>query len=381
MKIIIVLLIVYTVVEAINLATKKFAFLNLKYIRSMDRYRCFKGENLVMSTQLSNKKLLPLTFIEVKEKIPVELEYETTDNLETSAVHNYHYSTMAVLPFQKITRRYNIRCGSRGRFSFSSLRISVGDVFGLKTYTMEMEDPVEILVYPSIHPLNELIVNYKNPMGDVSVKRWIIDDPNLIRGIREYTQDDPQSRIHWPSTARTGRLMVKNFDFTSSQKAIVLMNVETSKPFWVNIGGEKIEKAITITASLCSELIKHGIASGVYTNSDINGPYLNEPDFVYPSCTNGQMTRILELLAKITYSMHYTFEDLLAKTLRSSQSDCHYIIVTPIITEDMVMLLNALIAKGCMVSTVVLTNKNIDMLPKNINIYKSREEEAELEAI
>lgn len=381
MKTIIIFIVIYGAVELVNLLIKKFAFINFKYSRTLDRYRCFKGESIVLSAAAENKKLLPLSFVEIIEDMPAQLNYEINANVRNEAGRNNHYSTMTLLPYQKIIRKYNIVCPLRGRFPFSSVKINIGDLFGLRTYSMDIENPVELLVYPPVKPLNDLIIDCRNPMGDVSVNRWIIEDPTVITGIREYTSYDPLNRIHWPSSARSGRLMVKNFDFTSNQKAVVLLNVETSKPFWMQIDSDAIEKAITITASVCNELIHAGIAAGVCTNSDINGPDARETNFVLPSCTNEHMTEILELLAKVTYSPHQSFEDLLSMMLPNLHSDTHYIIVTPIITEQMAETISTMLKKYIAVSMISLTDQNINLLPDIMDIYTAKKDGAELEAV
>lgn len=381
MKTLVILIAIYGAVEFLNLLIKKYAFRNFKYTRTLDRYRCFKGESIVMSASAENKKLLPLSFVEAIEDMPVELNYEVNDNIKNEAGRNSHYSTMTLLPFQKIVRKYNIKCGSRGRYSFSRIKINIGDLFGLRTYSMDVENPVELLVYPNMEPLENLLVDFRNPMGDVSVKRWIIEDPTIITGIREYTPYDPQNRIHWPSSARSGRLMVKNFDFTSSQKAEILLNVETAKPFWVRIDSDTIERAVTITASVCSELIRSGIAAGACTNSEINGPDIKEKNFVLPSCKDDHMTEILSLLAKVTYSPHESFEDMLLRMLPNFYSDTDMIIVTPIITEQMADIINLLLKRAIRVSVISLTEDNISILPENIGIYTAKKEGARLEKI
>lgn len=381
MKTLIIFIAIYGAVELTNLLINKFAFNNFKYFRTLDRSRCFKGESIVLSAAAENKKLLPLSFVEIVEDMPSQLNYEINDNVKNEAGRNNHYSTMILLPYQKIVRKYNITCPERGRFSFSSVKVNIGDLFGLRTYPMDIENPVELLVYPPVKPLKDLIVDYRNPMGDVSVKRWIIEDPTIITGIREYTSYDPLNRIHWPSSVRSGRLMVKNFDFTSNQKAVILLNVETSKPFWVQIDTDTIENAITITASVCNELIECGIAAGVCTNSDINGPDTRESNFVLPSCTNEHMTEILELLAKVTYSPHQSFEDLLSGILPNMHSDTHYIIVTPIITEQMAEIISIISKRSITVSMISFTEKNINLLPDIMSIYTVKKGGAELEAV
>ena len=48
--------------------------------------------------------------------------------------------------------------------------------------------------------------------GDVLVKRWIMPDPFLVGGLREYRAGDPMRSVHWGASARTGRMQVKTYD-------------------------------------------------------------------------------------------------------------------------------------------------------------------------
>lgn len=380
METILLLIVIFFILQLINYFTRKYAHTNLSYSRYLSRYACFPGDKFVLTVQMINKKLLPLPFVEIVEKIPDDFEYEMPSKMEHTQGYSYHHNTMMFLPYQKITRRYTIMCSKRGRYYFDSIAVSVGDYLGLKTYSREYESPVEFLVYPPIIPLSSLIIDCRNPMGDVSVKRWIIDDPSIIMGIREYTQNDSFNRIHWASSAKTGQLMVKNFDFTSDRKVVVLLNIETSKPFWVKIDGNKIEAAVNIAAAISSELLNSGISAGMYTNGALGGFFSGEGNYIPPSCGDVHLQAILKLLARITYSIQQPFEEALSGIIQSLRTDCRYIIITPIITDEMAQLIGIMNGKTG-VTVISLSTMNMDMLPKSVSIFTVKEGGIELEAV
>lgn len=360
--------------------TKKFAFNGLSYRRSLDKHKMFPGHSFTLTTEITNKKLLPLPFVKVTEKMPYEFDYEVDDNTERFSEYIYHHTTMMLLPYQKITRKYTLSCSKRGRYSFSSVRIKAGDFLGLSDYTREYQNSLEVLVYPEIIPLKRLIIDFRNPMGDVSVRRWIIEDPNVIMGIREYTNSDPFNRIHWPSSAKLNQLMVKNYDFTSDRKAMILLNIETSKPFWVKIDWAQIENSVKIAASISNDLVNAGIAAGIHTNAALSGLLHHEGNHINPSCSQNQLTSILELLARVTYSIQEPFEETLLKAVQSYNMGLRYIIITPIITGEMVELIH-LLAKSSGVTLITMTRENIKNLPEDVGIFTLREGGIEIEAV
>lgn len=380
MEIIVLLVALFGLYALLSWLTKKYAFSRLSYYRSINKHTIFPGDSFTLSVNVINKKLLPLPFIEISEKMPSELEYEILDNVELGTEYNHHISTMMLLPYQKITRMYRVGCGKRGRYSFSSVKITAGDYLGLKTFSRDYEDDMEILVYPEVKHVGKLIIDYRNPMGDVSVKRWIIDDPNIIMGIREYTGNDPFNRIHWPSSAKLGELMVKNYDFTSDQRAVILLNIETSKPFWFRLDAEKIEKAVEIAASISSELIDGAVATGIFTNASLSGYNFHDGNYIEPSSGNGQVQRILELLARVTYSIQDSFEDILHRVLESQQTGIRYIIITPIMSDEMLKLIRS-INELSGVTVIALSPEKLELLPGSTSVYTIREGGAELEAV
>ena len=104
------------------------------------------------------------------------------------------------------------RCEQRGVYTLGPLSARTGDPFGLFRYEWREDNIRQIVIYPPLVQLPPLVI----PQG----QRGGLSRADLLQqhvtpsvgGLREYIQGDPPSHIHWPTVARTERLMVKEFD-------------------------------------------------------------------------------------------------------------------------------------------------------------------------
>ena len=68
--------------------------------------------------------------------------------------------------------------------------------------------------------------------GDITVRRWINEDPFYPAGVREYRPGDEMRRINWKAVARTGDLQVNQFDYTADRKLYLLVSMWKSRKRW-----------------------------------------------------------------------------------------------------------------------------------------------------
>ena len=114
---------------------------------------------------------------------------------------------------QPVMTRYSFRPMRRGRYRWNEVSVKGTDTLGLQSTTKLYEtEPAELIVYPTPIPINVDI----RPSGGIGVSesesgqyRGAGIEP---RGVREYVPGDPQRYVHWASTARTGKIMVKEFE-------------------------------------------------------------------------------------------------------------------------------------------------------------------------
>ncbi len=103
-------------------------------------------------------------------------------------------------------------CYRRGRFMLGPVTLYSGDPFGLFLLKREVHLASHMVVYPPTFSLP----NFSPPIGQVAggdaLRRRTHYITTNVAGVRDYVPGDSFNRIHWPSTAHTGRLIVKEFE-------------------------------------------------------------------------------------------------------------------------------------------------------------------------
>jgi uncharacterized protein (DUF58 family) len=154
---------------------------------------------------------------------------------------------------------YAVRSHLRGRHHLGPLGVQVQDPFGLANRNAVLEGTADLVVLPAVHPLS----SNRQPSSGVGSEG---EQAQLISlhgeddvTIREYRDGDDLRRIHWPATARTGDLMVRQEDRPAQRRAIVLIDPRPSAH-----GGSgassSFEWAVTAAASVAVHLCDSGYA-------------------------------------------------------------------------------------------------------------------------
>ena len=114
----------------------------------------------------------------------------------------------------------------RGHHNFGPLEARLGDPFGLFPRTIRVAPVRSVTVYPRIHHIEDLGAVWSGGSnGDIGHGR-IVDAPPDVATVREYLPEDGFGRIHWRSTARTGRLMSRSFDTRNSADVLIVLDLQ-----------------------------------------------------------------------------------------------------------------------------------------------------------
>lgn len=117
-------------------------------------------------------------------------------------------------------------CTQRGRFRLGPTTLISGDPFGIIRMSRQVASTSEILVYPQTVDLpNFRLPSAELPGGQATRARTFNVTPNVAT-VREYAPGDSMNRIHWRSTARTGRLMVKEFELDPSADVYLVLDMQ-----------------------------------------------------------------------------------------------------------------------------------------------------------
>jgi|YNPMSStandDraft_1061717.scaffolds.fasta_scaffold00080_17 uncharacterized protein (DUF58 family) len=355
----------------LNRLSKKYTLLGVTYQREISKRILEIGEDFHITTVVENRKILPVTFLQIIERFPAGLEYKFRADQFKTVEFLYHTITMFLLPFQRIKRIYTAVCHKRGRYIFEDVSLIGGDLLGLNTFVKSIRYNQEIVVLPKSIDLERELVPYGNYNGNLSVQRWIIDDPTMIIGIKEYTGLEPAKTIHWPSSLKSGNLMVKKFDFTLENTAMIILNVECDKPFWVDIKPDDIERCISIARGVMEKFESMGMPYGFATNSIMHGLPANR-NIVYPSSGISHLESLLECLGRASYSISLTFEELLSRLNRHDISCSTYVIITPKVLDSYVGHINSLASELEEVILISLKDENMEFISDSILKYTDR---------
>jgi uncharacterized protein (DUF58 family) len=180
-------------------------------------------------------------------------------------------------------------CTRRGLYTLGPVTIRLGDPFGLFQASWRQTGTRTFLVYPPLFDLPGLNL----PRGAVSgASRTSLRSQQTttnVATVRVHQPGDSLNRIHWPSTARTGSLMVKEFDLEPSGNLWIVLDLHRQ---WHAGQGDQstLEYAISIAGSLAHKVLNENRAVGLVA-------YGAAPVVVQPDKGMRQLRRILEHLA------------------------------------------------------------------------------------
>ena len=234
--------------------------------------RAFFGETLTLAISVENQKLLPLPWLEIEDEIPEQLTLLTGRAAPTYKVNRVALvNTFSLWSFQRVTRRYRLRCTARGVYTFGPATVRSGDPFGWLTREERVQARETLLVYPLVAPIESFDLPPRHPFGERATPRRLLEDPLRIAGVREYVLGDDPRRIHWKATARAGELRSKIYEPSSQYRLFILLDINTYKESWMGLDPEIQELTIAAAASLGMWALDEGYAVGLLANSLMMG--------------------------------------------------------------------------------------------------------------
>lgn len=357
----------------INSLSKKYILSQISYFRELSKKTLEIGEEFFITTIVENKKILPVTFLQIVEQLPSIVEYKFKTEKFITKDFLYHTMTFFLLPFQRIKRRYVATCKSRGRYIFGEISLFGGDFIGVNVSTKTFNFNQDIVVLPKKINVEKSLIPHGNYNGDMSVRRWIIEDPTMIIGIKDYTGQEPAKTIHWPSSLKYGKLMVKNFDFTYENTAMIILNVECTRPYWLKIDEEAIESCISITRGVGEIFEERKIPFGFVTNALIYGLLLGE-NVIHPSSGEYHLNTFLEYLGRTSYNVSIPLENILREFSGKNFLISTYVIITPRVLKEYVPYINSFYNDLNRVILISFKSDDLDLISDRIMKYTIRKE-------
>lgn len=243
-----------------NWLYRKYALQNVRYRCYLSRNQVFEGEEIELVEELENGKWLPLPWFKTEITASRWLDFAGAQSQLTDK-SRFVPSFFSLRSYQKVSRRWKVRCMKRGEFSIDRVVLVTSDLLGNVNQSIGATDVhASVLVLP--RPLGENQgVTTRHLTGDIAVRRALIEDPFWNAGVREYMDSDPMNRIHWPATAREQKLMVFQNDSSTRQSVTIVLNMQSRAMEHGSgaIDAEKMETAIRLCAGLFDSTLATGM--------------------------------------------------------------------------------------------------------------------------
>ena len=216
--------------------------------------RVFAGEPFLMEVVIANDK-------EKRASYSIEVE----DLIDNAPLDKRCY-------FLKIPEGKNQRTSyrhtfvRRGLYTLTGYRLATKFPFALFRKSRDVQAPLEVLVYPA-----RVAVPRPPPRaqvrGETSANR--LGRRGEFFGLRERRVGDDRRDVHWKSSARSGRLLVREYEDEQARKVIIAVDNalpdalrEAIADGAVTPAGEAqiaaVERAISVAASLATTYLEVG---------------------------------------------------------------------------------------------------------------------------
>lgn len=167
--------------------------------RSSRVFRQQAGQIFEEHFEIINQSRLPELWLEIRDQtdLPGKRGSKVLANIGGRQYRSYYSRTLLI---------------QRGLFTLGPTMISSGDPFGLFSKSKIFQTDKILVVLPYLVPLQHFPSPPGRLPGGTALRRKSLEVTPYAAGVREYIAGDPLSRIHWRSTARKEKLMVKEFE-------------------------------------------------------------------------------------------------------------------------------------------------------------------------
>lgn len=163
---------------------------------------------------------------------------------------------------RRFSVRYTLERVPRGRYTFEDVRAELGDPFGLESVIMSLPTSGALLVYPRLERLERLFSESGGRSHDgrrLLLRRQSGFD---LHSVREYQEGESLRRVHWPSTARRGQLMVKELEDAPRDEIAVLLDADAKA-----VVGESFDVQVRAAGSILDTHVRGNRRAVLVVNS------------------------------------------------------------------------------------------------------------------
>ncbi len=351
-----------------------WAWANLRYtnLSRMTRTRRSQvGEVFEERMTAENSGWLPKLWLEIRDQ-------------STFPGHSISQVVHSLMPRKKTPWRVRTLSRMRGRYRLGPLLLRTSDPFGLFPMQRKIDAQTNVIVYPLIVDIQQFPLPQGVLSGGEAVRKRTFHVTPNASGVREYVPGDSFGRIHWKSTARRNRLIVKEFELDPQvdvwiipdmnaaeqmtrpgfqREIAIVTNGTADKPRTVKLAPATEEYVVTIAASIARHFLHQDRAVGMTA-------WGASRELMQPDRGERQINRILETFAVIRADGNTALTDVLLAETSRFQRGSTLVVVTPTTDRDWAMSARELQRRGFRVLTVLVDPAGFGSQFSGQNLYE-----------
>lgn len=195
-------------VVPLSVAWVRLSRQRLSVHRSRDTRRVVEGDHVWVGLRVEPSSRIPLPVVVVRDRIGRLGEREVELRRESGVYRGV----------------YHLQRVPRGRYGFEPMRICISDPWGLAATSIEVVERGVLVVQPRLVALERLFSEDGSALAAGSRSAIRARSGFDVHGVRHHEPGESLRTVHWPSTARVGTLMVKEFEDTARDEIAVLLD-------------------------------------------------------------------------------------------------------------------------------------------------------------
>ena len=360
---------------AILLVTFVWSWLNIRRIQVFRQTRSRRaqvGQYVEERFAVRNLSLFPKLWLEIDDQ---------------STLPGHHAGRVVNSLAGRKQRGWQVRTYARrrGRYTLGPITLATGDPLGLFRFERHLPATSSMVVYPATIDLPRFEPPIGQLVGGEALRLRTQYVTTNVSGVRDYVPGDSFNRIHWPTSARRDRLMVKQFEIDPTADVWIVLDmqrdVQAGQPLSDNdremlpamlangqaplIAPNTEEYGVTVAASIARHFIIRNRSVGLIT-------YGQDREVVQLDRGERQLSKILETLAVIRAVGRAPLEQVITAEERLFGRNSVVIVITASAFDPWVSILRDYRRRGASSTAVLIEASTFgDNQPSAINVVSS----------
>jgi uncharacterized protein (DUF58 family) len=288
----------------------------IEYARHLRHPRGAVGDELALDISVWNRKRLPLAWLKADDVAGEGVRVRERALVEGSTGESILRNAWTLAPYERVVRHFHLVAERRGVYQLGPARLEVGDLLARSAATAEAETVDRWIVWPRSVSVRTADREQRWG-GELRARRGLLEDPTRYAGVRAYQPGDPLRRVHWKATSRLGYPVSKRLDPSREREIVIALDIQTvAGAAWLTVFDDDLVEGLCVAAAsiarqLRAEGASVGLAAAAYSGA------VRPIAYLAPGESDGQLGRILDLLARLSSFPSAPFERLLTSLLRT----------------------------------------------------------------